>query len=654
MINLGKEKYIILKYLKDNKQWDKLSQKLSTPLSQADKYYYNKSPLTLAKNKEYNIIIAAISNQQKNSIYFGNAEVYSSNKLIIENTYQLEKDKVELIKKYYQKITNDNLFKITSKPEKANKYIFIQELKKEVIDQILTKNIDFGPQVTTGDYQILSSDLEKAEAINYLENNLHPLGQKSKDAKRAIGLFKPDPARSEFERDKDRIIHSRAFRRIVGKAQVYNTDKGDHYRTRMTHTLEVSQIAKSIARSLYLNQDLTEAIALAHDIGHTPFGHQGERQLDKAMRAKLSLSEADDLKLFKHNYQSLKVLNYLEEKYKENPGLDLSYQVYEGVLKHTNFKLCGNHKRKCSNCEQNCIADFLIIGKSKNLFLDYEFPTTLEGQIIYWADEIAQAEHDLDDGLSNDNIDLNKLNQELLIIIESFQNKSNQEKKQLQKLQKIVEKYIDYDLSKYRSENEYISQPDIIKSEIVLKVTKFFIKEIITNSRANMDQYLREAGLKDNYFEKNSPFIEKPVIAFTELENAANKDTNVLETFNNLISSQVLNSYEVNCFDGKSKYIIRKLFDAYFANPLQLPDNTLKRIDREIKRFDKSWKNIRSGNNKIVKKQLDICTNSNLEFSSTNNIDYQKRKIFVKTIIDFIAGMTDDFANSQFNKLYTP
>jgi dGTPase len=654
MIYLGKEKYIILKYLKDHKKWNNLSQKLNTPLSQADKYYYNKCPLILEKNKEYNIIIAAISNQQANQIYFGNAEVHSSDKLIIENTYQLEEDKVELLREYYQKQANDNLFKISSKAKKTSKYIFIKELKKEAIDQILTKNIDFGPQIKTGEFQTLSPDLKKAAAINYLEKKLHPLAQRSKDAKRAIGLFKPDPNRSEFERDKDRIIHSRAFRRIVGKAQVYNTDKGDHYRTRMTHTLEVGQIAKSIARSLHLNQDLTEAIALAHDIGHTPFGHQGERQLDKAMRAKLNLAENDDSKLFKHNYQSLKVLNYLEEKYKENPGLDLSYQVYEGVLKHTNFKLCGDHKRKCSQCTQNCIEDFLIIGESKYLFLDYEFSTTLEGQIIYWADEIAQAEHDLDDGLSNGNIDLNKLNQELLIIIESYQNQSSQEKKQLQNLQKIVERYIDYDLGKYRSENEYISQPDIIKSEIVLKVTKFFIKEIITNSRANMDQYLKETDLKDSNFEENTPFIERPVIAFTQFENAANKDTNVLETFNNLISSQVLNSYEVNCFDGKSKYIIRKLFDAYFANPLQLPDNTLKRIDREIKRFDKSWKNIRSGNNKIVKKQLDICTNSSLKSSLRNDIDYIKRKIFVKTIIDFIAGMTDDFANSQFNKLYTP
>ena len=141
--------------------------------------------------------------------------------------------------------------------------------------------------------------------------------------------------RNEFARDRDRIIYSTAFRRLEHKAQVYSHEKGDHYRTRLTHTLEVTQIARGISRNLGLNEDLTEAIALGHDIGHTPFGHAGEEVLDKIMRGEDDLGGKFKYNIdyggFKHNFNSLKILDVIERKYENEKGLNLTWQVLEGI-----------------------------------------------------------------------------------------------------------------------------------------------------------------------------------------------------------------------------------------------------------------------------------------------------------------------------------
>src|SRR3954465_9483668 len=148
------------------------------------------------------------------------------------------------------------------------------------------------------------------------------------DPSRSRGRFFPEAqslTRSEFERDRDRVIHSTAFRRLKDKTQVFLYDEGDHYRTRLTHTLEVTQIARAIARGLALEEDLTEALALAHDLGHPPFGHAGERALDRAMR---------DLGGFDHNAQSLRVVTQLERRYPRFDGLNLTWESLEGLTKH--------------------------------------------------------------------------------------------------------------------------------------------------------------------------------------------------------------------------------------------------------------------------------------------------------------------------------
>ncbi len=178
---------------------------------------------------------------------------------------------------------------------------------------------------------------------------LSPFACKDKDTKGRERPLEPCPLRTEFQRDRDRIIHSKSFRRLKHKTQVFLSPEGDHYRTRLTHTLEVSQIARTIARCLRLNEDLTEAIALGHDLGHTPYGHAGERALNKFTH-------------FAHNEQSLRMVEHIEN---DGRGMNLTFEVRDGILHHT-----GD-------------------GES----------ATLEGKVVAYADRIAYINHDIDDAV---------------------------------------------------------------------------------------------------------------------------------------------------------------------------------------------------------------------------------------------------------------
>ncbi len=193
----------------------------------------------------------------------------------------------------------------------------------------------------------------------------------------------PPVGRSEFQRDRDRIIHSTAFRRLEYKTQVFVNHEGDLFRTRLTHSLEVAQIGRAIARSLRLDQDLVEAIALAHDLGHTPFGHTGQDALNACMK---------DYGGFEHNLQSLRVVDVLEERYAEFDGLNLTFETREGILKH------------CSPLKAAELGD---VGER---FLNKGQPS-LEAQVANLADEIAYNNHDVDDGLRSGLITLEELSQ---------------------------------------------------------------------------------------------------------------------------------------------------------------------------------------------------------------------------------------------------
>jgi dGTPase len=200
---------------------------------------------------------------------------------------------------------------------------------------------------------------------------LAPYAQRSAGSR---GRRVPEPPprhRTEYQRDRDRIVHSTAFRRLVYKTQVFVNHEGDLYRTRLTHSLEVAQIARSVARALSLNEPLAEAICLAHDLGHTPFGHAGQDALNDCMR---------EFGGFEHNLQSLRVVDELEERYAEFPGLNLTFEVREGILKH------------CS------AANARTLGELGRRFLERTQPG-LEAQLANLADEVAYNNHDVDDGI---------------------------------------------------------------------------------------------------------------------------------------------------------------------------------------------------------------------------------------------------------------
>ncbi len=187
--------------------------------------------------------------------------------------------------------------------------------------------------------------------------------------------------RSQFQRDRDRIVHSTAFRRLEYKTQVFVNHEGDLFRTRLTHSIEVAQIARSIARALRVNEDLAEAVSIAHDLGHTPFGHAGQDALNECMR---------DYGGFEHNLQSLRTVDLLEERYGAFDGLNLTFETREGILKH------------CSPARAR------ELGELGQRFLDRTQPT-IEAQICNLADEIAYNNHDVDDGLRSGLITLEQL-----------------------------------------------------------------------------------------------------------------------------------------------------------------------------------------------------------------------------------------------------
>jgi dGTPase len=203
------------------------------------------------------------------------------------------------------------------------------------------------------------------------------------------------PTRSDFQRDKDRIVHSTAFRRLVYKTQVFLNHEGDLFRTRLTHSLEVAQLGRSIARTLGLNEDLVEAIALAHDLGHTPFGHAGQDALNACLKA-----HSPDSSGFEHNLQSLRVVDSLEERYPLFDGLNLSYETREGILKHCSAR----NARHIEAREPGGVARrFVDSGPDR-----WQQPG-LEAQLANLADEIAYNAHDIDDGVRSGLLTLDQL-----------------------------------------------------------------------------------------------------------------------------------------------------------------------------------------------------------------------------------------------------
>lgn len=468
------------------------------------------------------------------------------------------------------------------------------------------------------------------EAIQY-EDPLDELSQRNEYCKRYIGHNNGAKyIRGEFQRDRERITHAKAFRRLVDKAQIFTSARGDHFRTRMTHTLEVAQIARGISSNLKLNDELSEAIALAHDIGHTPFGHQGERTLDSILKNEIKvINQCDKLKTggFKHTFQGIRVLNHLEEKYLEFDGLDLSYQVLEGVLKHTRLKV--GSCRECQVCRGKCfdIDEFLINGDKEYLFLDYEFSTTLEGQIVSIADEIAQRGHDLDDALASKHTTSGEL-----VNICSI--------KKMEKIGAIL-KSIEHIEEGLKAKNrDFVDGEDIKRSRIVSDILAFFINDVTESSKLRIERYKQE---KLAYFKEHKRVDEK-LIDFSD------EGKFILDYLEKFITKKVINSFDVSRFDVKSGKIIEKLFRAYYDNIMILPDTTLKRIYLDIRKVSENVIDFRNGDTDLVKDEITKICKGDLEKLPEEYLI--KRKIVVRNIVDNIAGMTDNFALKEYKNLY--
>lgn len=310
---------------------------------------------------------------------------------------------------------------------------------------------------------------------NFEDSFLSDLAARSNKSKGRVIFEEPCGIRTEFQRDRDRIIHSKSFRRLMHKTQVF-ISPGDHYRTRLTHTLEVAQIARTIARSLRLNEDLTEAIALGHDLGHTPFGHTGEKIINDILN-KHGYA-------FRHNEQSLRVVETLE---REGRGLNLTFEVKDGILGHS--------------------------GKSS-------MPITLEGQIVRLSDRVAYLNHDIDDALRGGIIRLEDLPRDCMTVLGDSHSKRinrlvesiliSSEGKNLIAMEPKVLKAMN-DLRSYMFDHVYIeSKAKIEECKVERLITELF-EYYMSHEEAMPEDYHRDkeekiirvtdyiSGMTDNY-----------------------------------------------------------------------------------------------------------------------------------------------------------
>ena len=313
--------------------------------------------------------------------------------------------------------------------------------------------------------------------------------------------------RNQYQRDRDRIIHSAAFRRLEYKTQVFVNHEGDLFRTRLTHSLEVAQIARSIARELGLHEDLSEGIALAHDLGHTPFGHAGQTALNDCMK---------DFGGFEHNLQSLRVVDKLEEKYAEHPGLNLMFETREGILKH------------CSVKNAKHLGD---IGKR---FIEKKQPS-LEAQLCDLSDETAYINHDVDDGLR-----YGLINIEDMMEVALFRDQH-----------KIV-------IELYPNIN-----PRRLIHEIIRRMINVMVVDLIETSRAN----IKAANITSvNDVRRHG----NPIIAFS---HTMQDQKHELKQF---LRIRLYQHYRVHRMSCKAIAILKALFESFMDNKNILPPEALE------------------------------------------------------------------------------
>ncbi len=329
----------------------------------------------------------------------------------------------------------------------------------------------------------------------------------------------PAPTRSAYQRDRDRIVHSTAFRRLVYKTQVFLNHEGDLFRTRLTHSLEVAQLGRSIARPLGLNEDLVEAIALAHDLGHTPFGHAGQDALNDCMAP---------FGGFEHNLQSLRVVDKLEERYPAFDGLNLSFEAREGILKHCSRR----HAEQLEAAEPGGVA---------RRFLDRTQPS-LEAQLCNLADAIAYNAHDIDDGVRSGLLTLTQLQE--LDLFERFRREALQQHPDLDQPQRARR----------------------LLYEAIRRMLSEQVYDVIDATRAA----LAEAGPVS----ADQARLAGPLVRFSPAMHAQSTQ---LKQF---LFSQLYRHPQVMHTTGLAQEVVRELFAAYMDQPSALPADYAAQDDR--------------------------------------------------------------------------
>ena len=353
--------------------------------------------------------------------------------------------------------------------------------------------------------------------------------------------------RGEFQRDRDRIIHSTAFRRLVYKTQVFVNHEGDLYRTRLTHSIEVAQIARTIARALQLNETLAEAICLAHDLGHTPFGHAGQDALNDCMKPYGG---------FEHNLQSLRVVDELEERYAAFPGLNLTFETREGILKH-----CSLH-----NARQ--------LGELGERFIRREQPT-LEAQIANLADEIAYNNHDLDDGLRAG-----------LITIEELR-----------------------EVPVFRRQHDIViaEYPEVSGRRLIHEVVRRMINYVVTDLIETTSAAITAAAPAD------VDAVRRQTTGLVRFSEAVGAEHLELKRH---LRDHVYRHYRVLRMTNKANTVIRSMFETFFARAELLPTE---------------------------------------HFESARDMESQAGETGrARAVADYIAGMTDRYAITEYERLFDP
>lgn len=350
--------------------------------------------------------------------------------------------------------------------------------------------------------------MDSRKELEALEQEiLAPYAAKSVETRGRQYPVEPCRIRTDYQRDRDRVIHSSAFRKLEYKTQVYVIHEGDYYRTRLTHTMEVAQVARTMARHLRLNQDLAEAVSLAHDVGHTPFGHGGEKALHQLMA---------DYGGFEHNRQGLRVVEKLEQRYEEFPGLNLSWEVREGIAKHR------------SSYDSPVTDEAYAPGEQ----------ASLEAQLVNVADEIAYHHHDLDDALK----------------MELIHREDLKELDWLDAVCREIEK----------------DGPDVSRSAPKrFRLVGRLLDEAIRDTLTHIGQRIEEAGVKSLEDVRNHP---EPIIQFSP---AMATRTTELSGF---LMRRVYRHPHVVRMVNKGERIIEALFQLYLANPGHLPFHFQERI----------------------------------------------------------------------------